>query len=58
MDGLLGAKIVKGDIDIYRMSMNHISECFRALYLLCYGELDLTLLHWPRVRTVVTPGTI
>jgi hypothetical protein len=40
MDGLLGSDIVKGDIDIYWMSVNHIGECFRALYLLCYGELD------------------
>jgi hypothetical protein len=58
MDGLLGSKVVKSDIDIYRVSMNHISECFRALYLLCNRELDLMLLYWPRVRTVATPGTI
>jgi hypothetical protein len=45
MDGLLGSDIVKGDIDIYWMSVNHIGECFRALYLLCYGELDFTLTH-------------
>ena len=37
---LLGSNVVKGDIDIYRVSMNHISECFRALYLLCYRELE------------------
>ena len=45
MDGLLGSDIVKGDIDIYWMSVNHIGERFRALYFLCYGELDFTLTH-------------
>ena len=30
MDGLLGSDIVKGDIDIYWMSVNHIGEGFRA----------------------------
>lgn len=49
MDGLLGSNVVKGDIDIHRVSMNHISQCFRALYLLCYGELELMLLHRPKV---------
>ena len=40
MDCLLGSNVVKGDIDIYRVSMNHISECFCAPYLLCYRELE------------------
>jgi hypothetical protein len=58
MNSLLGSNVVKGDIDIDRMSMNHINECLRAFYLLCYRELDLMLLHRLRVRTVVAPGTI
>jgi hypothetical protein len=45
MDGLLGSDIVKGNIDIYWMSVNHIGGCFRALYLFGYGELDFTLIH-------------
>ena len=57
MDGLLGSNVVKGDIDIDRVSVNHVDECFRAFYLLCYRELDFTLLHQLKVRTVVTPGT-
>lgn len=43
MDSLFGSDIVKGDIDIYWMPVNHIGECFCALYLLCYGELDFML---------------
>jgi hypothetical protein len=59
MDGLLGSNVMKGDIDIYWMSVNHISERFRTLNLLCYGKLDCMLLRGRRkVRTVVTPGTI
>lgn len=55
MDGLLGSNVVKGDIDIHRMSVNHIRGCFRALNLLCYGELDSTLLDGrTKVRMVVT----
>jgi hypothetical protein len=45
MNGLLGSDIVKSDINIYWVSVNHIGECFRALYLLCYGELNFTLIH-------------
>ena len=45
MDRLLRSDIVKGDIDIHRVSVNHIGECSCALYLLGYGELDFTLIH-------------
>lgn len=41
MYGLLGSNIMKGDINIHRVSVNYISECMRAVDLLCYGELDL-----------------
>jgi hypothetical protein len=44
MGGLLGPKIVKGNIDIHRMSVDHIGECFRALYLFYDRELYLTSL--------------
>jgi hypothetical protein len=33
MGGLLGPNIVKGNVDIHRMSMDHIGECFCTFYL-------------------------
>lgn len=44
MDCLLGSKVMKGYIDVHWVSVNHISGCVRALYLLRYGVLDYPLL--------------
>jgi hypothetical protein len=59
MDGLFGSNVMKSDIDIHGMSMDHISECMRALDLLLYRELDLmSLSNRRKIRMIATPGTI
>ena len=59
MDGLFGSNVMKSDIDIHRMPMDHISKCMRALYLLFYRELDpMSLSNRRKIRMIATPGTI